>query len=146
MSATFGPLIFFEVALPLAIILGFLGLIFLLFALRLIEQMLFSIELTEAGICRHGPIVRTVGWQDLTSLKLAHFAARRRPSDGWYQLSIRTKNDALKIDSTIDGFEAILGAAAKAADEGRLALDPATGENLRVFKDHARLGEISRQY
>ncbi len=132
-AVTLGPLFFLDVAPPVALILGGLGAIFLIFALRLAQQSLSSIELSSGGISRHGPIARKLGWSDVTSLKLAHYGAPRRASDGWYQLNLRGGGGVLKVDSTIEGFDDIVASAIGAARQGGLVLDPATIENLKAL-------------
>ncbi len=132
-AVTLGPLFFLDVASPVALILGGLGAIFLIFALRLAQQSLSSIELSSAGIVRHGPVARTLPWSDLTSLKLARYGVPRRPADSWYHLMLRGCRGVLRVDSTIDGFDDIVASAAEAARQNELVLDPATVENLRVL-------------
>ncbi|MGI9487166.1 MAG: hypothetical protein ACR2RF_15065 [Geminicoccaceae bacterium] len=138
-TVTLGPLFFLNVALAPALVLGGLGLIFLTFALRLVQQSLSSIELSSEGISRHGPVARKLAWPDVTSLKLAHYGAPRKPSGGWYQLMLRGSGGILRVDSTINDFEDIVASAVEAAKKGRLILDPATVENLKV------LGHIASQ-
>lgn len=132
--ATIGPLCFLEVAWPVALILGGSGLVFLVFALRLAQQSLSSIELSSEGISRHGPAARTLPWPDVTSLKLAHYGAPRRSSNGWYQLRLRGKGAILKVDSTIGGFDDIVASAVEAASAKGLVFDPATVENVKSLE------------
>ena len=129
--ATLLPLAFLNVAWPLVLVFGVLGAIFVFFAFRVVEHGLSSIVLSEDGISRRGPVALSLAWQDLRALKLAHFAAPRRSSDGWYQLTLKGNDRTLKVESTIDGFDEIVAAAVKAAEAVDLGLDPATGENLR---------------
>ncbi|MGI9416552.1 MAG: hypothetical protein ACR2RA_01810, partial [Geminicoccaceae bacterium] len=140
-ALTIGPLFFLDVARPLAIIFAVLGGIFLIFALRVLIQGQSSIELSDTGIARHGLLVRHLAWADVTALKLDHFAVRRRPSDGWYQLTLTGDRCVLKVDSTIDAFDSIVAAAAAAAKANGLAFDPATGENLKEL-GYADVGSI----
>jgi hypothetical protein len=142
LAVSFGPLLFFDVAWPLAILLLVMGGIFLLFTFRLIEQYRSSIELTDDGIRLLGAKKPMLRWPDLASLKLAHYSTPRRSSIGWYQLSLHTEGGSLKIDSTIERFGKIVAMANMAARERALVLDPATLENLKTFK--AALGERRR--
>jgi hypothetical protein len=137
MAVTLGPAAVLDVARPLAFALIALGLIFLAFAIDLAMRSFSAIELSKDGLCRSGPLPRRFAWADLTSIRLAHYGAPRPSSAGWYQLTIKGSNGALKIDSTIDGFERILAAAVRASEAGGRALDPATSENLKVFGCHA---------
>ncbi|MEZ5932458.1 MAG: hypothetical protein R3F54_10975 [Alphaproteobacteria bacterium] len=137
MALTLGPLAFLDIAWPMAGVLVLVGLIFLVFSFNLAVRSLSSIELSDDGVCRGGPMTRRLAWADLTSMKLAHYAAPRRPSEGWYQLTVKDSDTSLKIESTIEGFGDILSAAVRAARAGGLPLDPATGDNIRVFGWHA---------
>lgn len=130
-TATLLPLAFLDIAWPVMLVLGGLGAIFLVFAFKVAEHGLSSIELSDHGISRRGAMAPSLAWRDLRALKLAHFAAPRRPSDGWYQLTLKGDDGALKVESTIDGFDEIVAAAAKAAEAIGLGLDPATSENLK---------------
>lgn len=130
---TLGPLAILDVAWPLEWILFALALIFLGFTCQLMAQALTSLELSTDGISRGGPLEQTLTWSDLTFLKLSHYAAPRRASEGWYRLTIRDTRGVLKVNSTIDGFDDILAAAVRAADRGGLALDPATDDNIKHF-------------
>lgn len=108
--------------------------VFLAFASRLAAQSLCIIELSDDGISSRGLGVRSLIWRDMTSLRLAHYAAPRRRSEGWYQLTIKGDDCVLKVDSTIDGFDDIVKTAKRAAEAVHLDLDPATGENLNDFQ------------
>ena len=143
-TVTLGPLFFLNVALPAALILGALGLIFLTFALRVAQQGLSSIELSSEGISRHGPVARKLTWADVTSLKLAHYGAPRKPLGGWYQLMLRGSGGILKVDSTIDGFDGIVASAVEAARKSGLVLDPTTVENLRALGHRASGETVSK--
>ncbi len=138
LAVCFGPLIFFDVAWPLAIVLGGMGIIFLIFTFRLVEQHWSSIELTKNGICLNGPRSHRLEWSELTALRLSHYGAARRSSPGWYQLSIHAQSGGLQIDSTIDRFGDIVTMATKAARDRALVLDPATTENLKMFDGDIR--------
>ncbi len=131
LAATIGPLAFLDVVWPLALFLIALGLVFSAFAIRLALQYQASIEISEQGIASRGLVDRRVAWSDLRSLKLAHYAPPKRPSEGWYQLTIKGQNGALKIESTIEDFDEIVRKAAAAAYAAGLVFDPATSENLR---------------
>lgn len=137
-ALTIGPLIFLPVAKPLAFVLGGIGSVFALFALRVMMQGVTSIELSSHGITRQGPSRRFLAWNDLLALKLAYYAPARRRSKGWYQLTLAGVGHRLKLESTIDGFDDIVRAALKAASEGGLVVDPATSANLAALGHQER--------
>lgn len=141
LAVSFGPLMFFDVAWPLAIVLAGMGSIFLIFALRLIDQYWSSIELTGDGICLRGAKNRELRWLDLTSLKLAHYGPVRRSSQGWYQLSLHGEGGRLRVDSTIDRFGEIVTMAKKAARERAIDLDPSTLDNLKALQCETSNGQ-----
>lgn len=130
-ACTLGPLVFLDLSWPITLILTGLGAVFSFFALKVAEQGLCPIELSAEGIASSGPVVRRLTWDSMTTLKLACYATPRRPSDGWYQLTLSGHGPSLKVDSTIGGFEDIVAAAVKAAEVGRITLDPTTEENLK---------------
>ncbi|MEM7044986.1 MAG: hypothetical protein AAF543_19435 [Pseudomonadota bacterium] len=134
MMATLGPLIFLDPIWPLAAILGGLGFIFAVFGLKLLQQSFSSIEISDDGIAGHGPVVKAMAWSDITTLKLAHYATPRRPLEGWYQLILKGRGGAFKIDSTIEGFDLIVGMAAQEAETSGVVFDPTTSENLRILR------------
>jgi hypothetical protein len=134
LAATIGPLLFLEVALPLGVVLGVLGVIFLAFAIRVAARSLSSVELSKRGIAIRGPMGRALEWRQLRQLKLAHYAPPRRRSEGWFQLSLAGDGPVLlRLESTIDGFDAILAEALEAARANGIDLDPATGGNLAAL-------------
>lgn len=130
---TLGPLAFLDVAWPMALVLVALAVVFVIFALRVAEQCLSSIELSDQAISREGWFTRSLRWSDMTEVKLAHYAAPRSRSAGWYQLTLKGRGAVLKVESTIEDFDAIVEAAREAVRRGGLALDPVTGENFQRF-------------
>ena len=131
LAVTVVPLAFLDVVWPLALILSVLGLVFAVFAVRLVLQLWTLIEVSDRGIASCGLVNQSVAWPELRSLKLARYAPPKRPSEGWYQLTIKGQSGVLKVDSTIEDFANIVRSAANAADAAGLVLDPATNDNLR---------------
>jgi hypothetical protein len=133
LSITFGPLLFLTISRPLTIVLWGLGLIFLWFGCRLIAQCMISIVPADDGLSINGFRRWFFGWRDLTGLKLAYYAPFRRREAGWYRLTLVGKERAVRLDSTLDGFDDLLRSALAAAAGAKLAFDPSTRENLAAW-------------
>ena len=92
------------------------------------------IELSAIDIALCGPIHRRLPWQQLRRLQLAYYAPRRARRDGWLQLTLRgPRGPAIRVNSTLDGFDAVLRRAAGAAFGNALVLDAATEANLAAL-------------
>ncbi len=72
-------------------------------------------------------------WTRLGAMKLGYFSTRRDRRDGWMQLVIRGERRTIRLDSRLDGFDAIAACASRWALENRVALSPGTVENLRAL-------------
>jgi hypothetical protein len=67
-------------------------------------------------------------------MRLAYYAPRRAQQDGWLQLTLRGRSGpAIRVDSTLDGFDDVLRRATGAAARNELSLDPATQANLAAL-------------
>lgn len=130
---TLGPLLFLTVSRSLAMALGVVGLIFLWFGFRVLAQCMVSIVPSADGLSIRGLRQRFLGWEDLKGLKLAYYAPIRRRNAGWYQLTLMGKEGAIKLDSTMDGFDDLLRSALAAATHANLVYDPSTRENLAAW-------------
>jgi len=133
LSATLGPLLFLDVIPVLALFLGLLGGVFVLFAAQIVVQSLSTIEVSDQHIVIRGLNAKTLDWRDLSTLKLAFYASARQRGEGWYRLSLSGAGTILKLESTIEGFETIVLAASDAARSAGIMLDPTTGENLTAL-------------
>lgn len=133
LSITFGPLLLLTISRPLTIVLWGLGLIFLWFGCRLIAQCMILIVPADDGLSINGFRRWFFGWKDLTGLKLAYYAPFRRRHAGWYRLTLVGKEGAVRLDSTLDGFDDLLKSASAAAASAELTFDPSTRENLAAW-------------
>jgi hypothetical protein len=73
-------------------------------------------------------------WRDIASLELRYFATKRDRSEGWMQLTLKSADATLRLESALEGFENITRAAAQAAAQRGLPLSPPTLENLRALE------------
>ncbi len=117
---------------------GVCALVFLLFGLRTALRAVTNFELTETGLTRSyaiglGRADRAVAWQGLKRFRLRFFPARRDRSQGWMELTLADGRAGMRLDSTVEDFEAILRAAVGAAERRGLALSDATVGNLAAL-------------
>ncbi len=90
-----------------------------------------TVRLSEEGILAHGLFIKNVAWSELEVLKLSYYSTQRDKREGWMQLVLSGGGVRLKLDSTLQGFDQIVGRAMRAAEARRLQLSQTTVENLR---------------
>jgi hypothetical protein len=141
LALTAGPLLLLDPAGVVAAVLGLLGLLFAWFGARTVMRHLSRVELSGNAIALRGPVSRRLVWDELERLKLAYYAPRRSRDDGWMQLTLRARNGAaIRLDSTLPGFNQVLGQASRAARANSLSLDAATHANLAALGLSAAAG------
>ena len=127
-----------ELALPVAAVMAAVAALFLVYFARTVCRQLTQIELDESGIRVLGPAVLRPGasirWADLRLLRLDYYSTRRDGEGGWMQLRLGDAQRTIRIDSGLDGFAELVGAAARAAALRDLALDAATLANLEAMQ------------
>jgi hypothetical protein len=134
LALTLGPLLLLDVAYPLVALLVALGLLFAWFGLRTVARHLSRVELSASAIALHGPLPRHLAWGELERVQLAYYAPRRSRDDGWLQLTLRGAGGrSIRLDSTLVGFDQVLGAASRAARAKALPMDAATQANLAAL-------------
>ncbi len=137
--ACFAPPVLVDVAAVLAWILVAVGALFVAFGLRTMLRHLTVYELSPEGMKATGPLGATVSWKDLTAINLAYFQTRprrkiiARSPGGWMELTLREGRKAIKIDSSLEGFDDVVGEAARVARERELTLNPVTLANLAAM-------------
>lgn len=125
----------FAVATPLPAITGVLGAfgaLFLAYGARTVIRHCTVISLSAKGMETNGPLGMQLAWDDVRGLSLRYFSTRRDRTGGWMQLKVRGERRAVRIDSMIDDFDAILERAARAARARGVRLDSSSAENLRL--------------
>ncbi len=133
------PPVFMNVAAVLAWVLVAAGALFVAFGLRTLLRHLTTYELSPEGVRAMGPLGATVSWTGLTAISLAYFQTRprrriiARSPGGWMELTLREGRQAIRIDSSLEGFDDIVGEAARVARKRGLTLNPVTLANLAAM-------------
>ncbi len=134
LAATAGPLLALDLARGVALAMSGLALLFAWFGVRTALRQLSWIELSATDIALCGPLRRRLPWPQIRRLQLAYYAPRRARRDGWLQLTLRGRSGpAIRVDSTLDGFDDLLRRAVDAAAHNGLALDSTTEANLAAL-------------
>jgi hypothetical protein len=134
MAMTLGPLLFVGPGPAMIAVLGGLGAIFLIFAVRTWLRQMTRVEVSEEGIttessARLAPHT-VISWRDLSGLQLKYYSTRRDRREGWLQMKLKTAGRSLRVDSNLDDFPVVARHAAEAARSNGLRLTPATIDNL----------------
>jgi hypothetical protein len=134
LAATLGPLLALDLARGVAIGLSGLAVLFAWFGARTALRQLSWIELSATDVVLCGPVRRRLDWQQLHRLQLAYYAPRRARRDGWLQLTLRGRSGpAIRVDSTLEGFDEVLRRSAGIARRNQLTLDATTEANLAAL-------------
>ncbi len=137
--ACLAPPVLVDVAAVLAWILVAVGTLFVAFGLRTLLRHLTHYELSREGVRATGPLGVTVSWKGLTAINLAYFQTRprrkiiARSPGGWMELTLREGRRAIRVDSSLEGFDDIVGEAARIARKRGLTLNPVTLANLAAM-------------
>ena len=127
------PLTAIPVASIAGIVLSLLGFMFVFVAGRTWIRGRTVVQLSDQGLAVAALQYKTISWQDVAALNLRYFATKRDRTQGWMQLTLKSTNTTLQLESTLEGFETITRAAARAASQRALSLSPSTLENLRAL-------------
>ncbi len=129
---TLGPL---AATTPLPAITGVLGAfaaLFLAYGARTVIRHCTVIDLSAKGMEARGPLGARLDWDEVRGLSVRYFSTRRDRTGGWLQLKVRGRRLAVRIDSTIGDFDALLEHATRAARLKGIKLDQSSIENLRL--------------
>lgn len=116
----------------LAVLLGVLLALFVSYLFVSLRRAGSCYLLDEAGIAVV-PGGAAITWSALDMLRLDYYSTRRDGRCGWFELRLRSGGRALRVDSRLPGFEAVLARALQAAAQRALALAPATQANLHAL-------------
>lgn len=133
LAATAGPLAFVDPAPALKWILASMAALFLVYSARTVCRQLTLIELDGTGIRARGPLGAGIRWDELRSIRLDYYSTRRDREGGWMQLKLRGAGGALRIDSDLERFAELVGAAAAQARRHGHTLDGDSLDNLKAL-------------
>jgi hypothetical protein len=147
LALTATPLIALDLNGVMTVLFGGLALLFLTFGLRTLLRQMSAVETDEHGVTATAPSLAGVSlgntriaWSDLAGVTLKYYSTRKDSKSGWMQLILKGAGPAIKIDSTIDGFEELAARAVAAARRQGVELGDSSAANF------AALGiEIPRQ-
>jgi hypothetical protein len=129
---TAGPAVLLPAGSYGFILLGAGAALFAALAGQTCLRQLTSVRVDEEGI-EAGPGGTRIRWRDLSGVKLSYFSTRRDGRGGWMQLSLQGGRGRIRLDSRLEGFETVVGLAARWALENRIALSPASTSNLKAL-------------
>ena len=133
MALTGGPLLVAQPGVVAVSALAGLAGLFALYGVRTWVRQRTTVEVTDDGISTAGASRVTLPWREVRGVTLKYYSTRRDRTGGWMQLSLAGRGRTLRLDSSIDGFDAILARAASTAHVNRLALAPATVSNFSAL-------------
>ena len=119
-------------------VFGPIALVFLAFLIHTWVRSNTHYDLTLEGIRRSnalGPITRTtsLAWRDLRRVSLRYFSTRRDRSRGWMQLTLKGAGTRFSLDSTLDGFDAVIAATAAAVRDNGISVKGTTAGNFAAL-------------
>jgi hypothetical protein len=128
------PLLLIDLAGPMVALFAALSALFAWFGLRTGLRQMSWIELSPEAIEQCGPQPRRLDWPELETVRLAYYAPRRQRDQGWLQLSLRGHGrSAIRVDSTIEGFDEVLRRTQAVVDAKGIELDPTTAGNFAAL-------------
>jgi len=138
MALPFPPLMMFNPATLMTVVLSLVGALCAFFLLRTIERHRMIVSVDEDRISVTGVMSASLPWEDIKKLELSYYSVKRDRGGGWMQLTVRNEAATVKVDSRLEGFLDVVKRAARAAREHDVKVNPVTRANLaalRVFGD-----------
>lgn len=130
---TLGPLFATSATGVSAIVLLVLAAVFAAFALRTLMRQHAEIICDAEGVSTTGLWRATVRWRGLQRVKLSYFSTRRDREKGWMQLMLRGDTGTIRVDSQLEGFEALVARAAAALNANGLRVNDVTASNFASY-------------
>jgi hypothetical protein len=116
------------------ILFGGLTGVFLLFTIYTTRRQRLRIAADGDGIQMSGGWVRSLRWDEVETVTLRYFSARRnRKGGGWMTLTLRGRGQKIAFDSHLEGFEALARKAGEVAVQRNLPLDSVTASNFAAL-------------
>ncbi|MEX2649247.1 MAG: hypothetical protein WD673_09565 [Alphaproteobacteria bacterium] len=130
LALTAGPLALVPAAPAVAWTLGVMAALFAAFGARTAARQATWIACDDESISAQGPLGTTMPWRELSSLSLRFYATKRDRSRGWMQLRLRGRGRSITVESSLEGFDAIVRAAWEAARANGVGVSDTTRANL----------------
>lgn len=127
------PALFVKLSSVMFVLLGGLGLLFAVFALRTFLRQTSRVQVDEAGIRVTGPVSQQLAWKDVEDVRLRFYSTWRDRKSGWMQLGVKGKGTAIRIDQAIDGFQQLAGTSFAMAMREGITPDAATIQNAEAL-------------
>lgn len=115
------------------VVFGGLAVLFAGYGVRTWVRLQLSVSMSEDGLYLTGPVTKNIHWDELSRLEMRYYAVRKNRAQGWMQATLASSGATVRLDSTLDGFPAIVRRAAAAAQNNGVTLSPTTLDNLRGF-------------
>lgn len=125
------PIFAADLSLVPGLLVGALVMLFLVYGLRTARRHLTVVDVSAVGVRELGPFGHAIPWEDLSEVQLRYYSTRRDRKGGWLQLKIVGSGGKIGIDSTLEGFDAVVRHVVEAAGRQRLELNETTIENLQ---------------
>ncbi len=133
LALTLGPLALIGPSDEAALILGGLALVFTVYGAQALVRARSEIVVSQEGVRVDGPIPARVLWDALVRVKLRYYTTSRDRVGGWMVLTIKGTEQAVRVESTLEGFAGLLARTVGEAQARGVALPAATCGNLRPF-------------
>ena len=138
--ATAGPLAAVDPGPVAGWLLGGCAILLAVFGLRAALRHRLVVICTADGIEARTRFSKKIAWRALRGLELRYYATKRDRTMGWMQLTLKGRDPyaglggtaSLRLESTLDGFDALTRMAVRAAQENDLLLSPTTLTNLEA--------------
>ena len=131
LALTVLPLALVQVTPWIAGPLALCALLIAVFAARTVQRQLTRVTVDEEAVRAEGPLGAVVRWDELSGLRLRYYATKRGRDDGWMQATLTGSGGRrIRIDSNLDGFDAVIERAVAAVRRNGVPLNPVTVDNL----------------
>ena len=128
-----GALIWSQPGGWLGLAVAALAALFAAFAWRTVRQHMTAVEIDSACLRWRAFRQDCIAWKDLRLVALRHYSTRRDRSGGWMQLTLGDGGRRIDIDSTIEGFPALLTRVMAEARAAGLAMGDRTLANAEAL-------------
>lgn len=133
LALSLGPLVAVPPTSAAGLLLSGLAILFATFAARTWVRQRMTVTLDTDSLFIAGFAPKKFAWESLSGLEMRYYAITKARDQGWMQVTLRSEGVVVRLDSTLEGFPAIIRHAAAAAAANGVALSPATQENLQGF-------------